>query len=254
MNVPPPYFPDYRLMVPVTLPTNANKVHHFVNLTNGLEALPLLKSIDVPFHFCRLQSTQCEASRPDLLISAVESGILFQLALGECCLIYDYGSRNKETGASRAIWYGLEFLRYTLRKVWYPEASKSDVAYLRGRNVSRMFDEIIDSFSKATMRQLKYYRQFTSPETTTDVQLYGVYNATTNDADNGYYQKLAREFKDLPTGTRGKELRQALALGIPFDETYTRDVCHPVESVLGMRLFLGGLSQEKYLQFNGMIN
>lgn len=253
MNIPP-YFPDYRLIAPVTLPTNANNVHHFANLTNGLEALPLLKSIDVPIHFCRLQSTQCEASRPDLLISAVESGMLLYLALGECCLVYDFGSRNKETGASRAIWYGLEFLRYTLRRVWYPEASKGDVAYLRGRNVSRMFNEIIDSFSKATMRQIKYYRQFTSPEKTTDVQLYGVYNATSNDSDHEYYQKIAWGFKDLPIGEHREQFRQALGQGIPFDETYTRDACHPVERVLGMRLFLGGLSQEKYLQFNGMIN
>ena len=34
------------------------------------------------------------------------------------CLVYDFGSRNKKRGAPRAVWYGLEFVRYALRVLW----------------------------------------------------------------------------------------------------------------------------------------
>ena len=37
-----PFFPDARLARSVLLPTSPHRIHHYINLTNGLEAVPRL--------------------------------------------------------------------------------------------------------------------------------------------------------------------------------------------------------------------
>jgi hypothetical protein len=40
-------------------------------------------------------------------------------------MVYDYGSRNKKRGVPRALWYGLEFVRFALNWVWFGESTKA---------------------------------------------------------------------------------------------------------------------------------
>eukprot|EP00198_Chlamydomonas_reinhardtii_P014029 XP_001703366.1 predicted protein [Chlamydomonas reinhardtii] len=94
---------------------------HFVNLTNGIEALPLLQ----------------------------------QLGLSYSCIVYDCGSRRRD-GTPRALWYGLEFVRYCLTQLWKLPPCP---ALLRGRNVSRTFDGHIRSFKQSTVKRLKQPRR-----------------------------------------------------------------------------------------------
>lgn len=102
------------------------------------------------------------------------------------CLVYDFGSRNKKRGAPRAIWvrpgccfalghrrvvmmlvsptqpcsppacgflgglqYGLEFVRYALRRLWLGERGP---AYLRGYSVAHVFEQHVSAFSTATKK------------------------------------------------------------------------------------------------------
>jgi hypothetical protein len=44
---------------------------------------------------------------------------------GYNCMVYDYGSRNKKRGVPRALWYGLEFVRFALNWVWFGESTKA---------------------------------------------------------------------------------------------------------------------------------
>lgn len=254
------YFPDKRLKCPVTLPTDPTRIHHYINLTNGLEAVPRLQKITSNINICRLQSSHCEASRPDLLLQSIDASMLFWLAQGHTVLVYDFGSRNKKRGAPRALWYGLEFLKCALGYIWYPnQRGTGTSSFVRGYNAQRDFEALISKYvDRPTMKKLKYYRQYIEEDRSAGgIHLYGVYDSTEHDADQGYYQQLAKDFfsntVDSTTTTEHadtiKEMQYVEALGIPFDHTYGKDRMHPLECALGMRLFLGGISHDTFLQF-----
>lgn len=257
------YFPDQRLKQPIhAFPTNPSKIHHYINLTNGIEAIPRLQDIigTSNINICRLQSSYCEASRPDLLIPAIDASMLFWLAKGHTVLVYDFGSRNKKRGAPRAIWYGLEFLKYVLGQVWYDDRDRK--CFVRGTNAQKDFNAIIQKYvDRATMKKIKYYKQycpdpppgrFENGVLEEHVKLYGVYASTVHDADQTYYQDIARDVYENETFTQAAcsdAYIAALNTGIPFDERYGKDRMHPIEDVLGMRCFLGGISHDTFLKF-----
>jgi len=67
---------------------------HYLNLSNGVEALDKLLAAGVPaehISFCRIQSSQCEAQDFTGLISNLDNDMLVHLALGHECRIYDFG-------------------------------------------------------------------------------------------------------------------------------------------------------------------
>lgn len=41
--------------------------------------------------------------------------------------MYDYGSRNVVSGTPRALWMGLEWVRYALGRVWFGKQAKVSV-------------------------------------------------------------------------------------------------------------------------------
>ena len=75
---------------------------HFLNLTNGIEALPeltsLVSAVGVPFEalrFCRIQSSHCEARDYYGVLESIDAEMLLLLALGYTVRVYDFGSRAK---------------------------------------------------------------------------------------------------------------------------------------------------------------
>ena len=172
-------------MEEVSLPPLA-RCHHYINLTNGVEAVPRLQALALPYAFLRLPSTRCEQQQFEALVNDLDANLLMRLALGQwcgldamlwagvaplpcraakpadtgantapnaapprSCLVHDFGSRNKKRGAPRAVWYGLEFVRYALRSLWLDERG---AAYLRGYSVAGVFDQHIAAFSTATKK------------------------------------------------------------------------------------------------------
>lgn len=234
-----------------TLPSKTSRIHHIVNLTNGIEALPMLDRLGIQPYFSRIQSTHCEQNHFDLLVDSLDSSLLFSLALGNCCLVYDFGSRNKKRGAPRAIWYGLEFVRYALSKLW--NCKEIAPAYLRGHDVSRVFDQHIENLGKSRLKKLKYYRQYVELEGRESVvQLYGVYFPTVHDTDAAYYRNIAQKWSDnvykmdeVNQQQQKEKYIKAVEAGIPF--SHEHGACaHPVEEALGMRIFLGGICHSLY--------
>lgn len=65
------------------------------------------------------------------------------------CLVWDFGSRNRKRGVPRAIWYGLEFLRYAATLMWL---RKPATGYLRGYNVANDWAYHVKNFSKAAKK------------------------------------------------------------------------------------------------------
>jgi len=74
-------------------------VAHFVNLTNGLEAVPFLLRLGIDdFSMTRLTSTACEQRRHADFLNEVDVSLLAALAAGKVVLVWDTSSR--ERGAS----------------------------------------------------------------------------------------------------------------------------------------------------------
>jgi hypothetical protein len=77
------------------------------------------------------------------------------------CIVWDCGCRNKHNGAPRALWYGLEFVRFALQRFWLGEGGP---AHLRGHNVSRDFEAACRRFHPSTKKRLRYYKRYLAPQ------------------------------------------------------------------------------------------
>ena len=71
------------LVVVVVVSAEHRRVAHFVNLKNGIEALPVLREHfpeDAPIHFLRVQSTLCERGDMEKIMLELDANLLLKLA------------------------------------------------------------------------------------------------------------------------------------------------------------------------------
>lgn len=146
---------------------------HYVNLTNGI--FQIEKN---PQHctFIRIQSTACEQKRWQEIILNLSDDLLLNLALGNTCYVYDCGAHKK---VSRAIWQGLEWIKYALNAVWF-ERDYTPVG--RTATAGEYFALCLTKLSNPARNKLKYYRKFLN---CTEIDLVGVCESTECDGD--YY-------------------------------------------------------------------
>ena len=199
---------------------------HFINLSNGAEALPLLEAAGVPSEqvsFIRVQSSHCEAQDYYGILHNLDHNLLMHLALGFDCRVYDFGSRGNYWEATadgqdsadstvgpsvelqyvpRALWWGLEWSRYALNTLWHLETSKP---LLRGYNVADLFDAKLRGLPKPLYKRLKYYRSYLAPELQ-EVQLSGYYAQTKHDGKKDVYHAFLVSHADR-TGDVGHRER-----------------------------------------------
>uniref|UniRef100_A0A0G4IDH5 Uncharacterized protein n=1 Tax=Chromera velia CCMP2878 TaxID=1169474 RepID=A0A0G4IDH5_9ALVE len=182
---------------------------HFINLTNGIELLPVLQNLllqpsqsdqtgpgpiegpGMPL-FCRIPSSVCEKKRPEKLLILADASLLFALACGHPCYVYDLGSRSKHTGVPRAVWQGLEFLKYALHYYWFGEFLESRSGS-EGRSRDRWFwKECILKYrvEKKVKKRIRYFAKYAKAMGVREIRLYGVYGAATK--IDGYYPLYAR--------------------------------------------------------------
>jgi len=115
-----------------TFDPHALRVRHFINLKNGIEAVPTLHAMNVhDYAFCRVQSTMCEVGDMEKVLCELDANLLVSLALGYSCVVYDFGSRDKKRGVPRALWYGTEIVRYALDWYWFDEKDDTQSPILR---------------------------------------------------------------------------------------------------------------------------
>ena len=70
---------------------------HYINLSNGVEAIDGLLSAGVApeaLGVCRIQSSQCESQDFSGLLANLDHDMMLHLALGHECRVYDFGSRG----------------------------------------------------------------------------------------------------------------------------------------------------------------
>ena len=159
------------------------EVKSYLNLTNGIEYLGDIKADG----FIRIQSTACEQKRWDFIIQELDYSFLMDLALGEIVMVHDMGA-NKET--SRAIYQGLEFVKFALNKNWL---GKDYIPKVRGFNCYKYFIEVYNNLDKRTLKKLDYFKKFLKTDC---IWLLGHSKATIHDGDYTYYNdKLEQYYK-----------------------------------------------------------
>lgn len=178
------------------------EAQHWVNLTNGVEMLSMLAKqvAGRDIRFTRLQSSHCEAAAYDKLLWSVDNDMLFSLAIGRPCYVYDLASRNKISGVPRALFLGLQFVRWSLAYLWFandrPDLVPSCVM-VRGKNTVPFWrDEVLPfRIGKDTKKRLRYFIPFVREMGVSDVRLFGIYGAASEfDGCMGLHVKFVRQW------------------------------------------------------------
>ncbi len=129
------------------------RVQKYLNLTNGLEYLNEVGEYKV----IRIQSTLCEAKCWDKLVNDLDYNFLLDLAQGNTVEIYDTSSKKN---MSRALYQGVEFIRYVLLRRWFDSKPYEIPAIVNGHNVTEYFETEYKKLSKDTKKKLDYIKKF----------------------------------------------------------------------------------------------
>lgn len=154
----------------------------YLNLTNGIEALEFLKPANL--RFVRIQSTACEQKRWDFILQDLDYSFLMDIALGENVTVVDYSAKKENT---RAVYQGLEFIKYVLNKYWL---NKEYTPNVKGFNCSEYFKSVYDKLDKRTFKKLEYFKKFLK---TNEIKLKGLCFKTEHDGDYEYYFELLKK-------------------------------------------------------------
>lgn len=168
-------------------------IKHYINLTNGIEAITQYNLKD--YSFIRIQSTACEQHLWNKIILDLDNDFLMNVALGNECIIYDYGA-NKPV--PRAIYQGVEFIKFALIKAWFcitPNRvyiSKGIKTRNGSMDVSKYFDSAYNLLSKEALKKIKYFRTFINPVLyeTQSLNIGCVTSSTIHDGNKTYYTYL----------------------------------------------------------------
>lgn len=175
---------------------------HFINLTNGIEALRELSTL-VPadeIRFTRLQSSHCESGAYDKILKSLDNELLFSLACGRSCFIYDFGSRNKARGVPRALFLGVEFVKWSLAYLWFNTENPDRVpksVMVRGKNTVPFWRDTVLHFriSKDAKKKLRYFAPFARERKVDNINLHGVYGRVSEiDGCKDIHVKLVQDW------------------------------------------------------------
>lgn len=168
------------------LPTTYRKEKHFINLTNGIEAIPQIPHID---GFIRIQSSHCEKKCWDLIIRELDNNFLMWLALGYTIYVYDFGARKI---VPRAIYQGLEWIKFVLYKRWF---NKDYIPIVKGHNCTKYFEKCYNQLSYEAKRKVDYFKKFLL---TDNIRLIPVTDVTYHDGDYSYYKNMLQQYVNYP--------------------------------------------------------
>lgn len=154
---------------------------YYLNLTNGIEFLDIPEFKNKDFNFVRIQSTSCEQHNWNKLLMELDYSFLLDLALGNHVVICDTSAHKK---ISRALYQGVEFIRFVLSKYWLGIELKSVV---KGQNCYNYFKEEYKKINEKTFKKLKYLKKFLN---TDSINITTIGKNTTHDSDYKYYKEI----------------------------------------------------------------
>lgn len=155
---------------------------NYINLTNGIEALPTLPD---GFRFVRIQSTVLEQKLWDRLIQDLDYDFLLNVAIGNECVIYDYGARKP---IPRVVYQGVEFIKYVLHKRWLNEEYLTDCNRSNGEHIRKdcnsYFESCYRNLENRTKKKLDYFKPYVYGV----VDIKTVTDTTIHDGDKQFYR------------------------------------------------------------------
>jgi len=158
-------------------------VQNFINLTNGLQAIQDFGLDLKTVHFLRIQSTWCEQHRWDDILWTLSDDFLMFVAIGTHCRIFDYGAGKD---CPRAIWQGLEFIKFALFRCWY---NKEYNPQGRSRSSKDYFQEAYKYLHPRVIRRLKYFTPFLKG----GINISAVTSITSRDGIKQYFKEVLDE-------------------------------------------------------------
>jgi hypothetical protein len=163
------------------------RVIHYLNLTNGIEAIEKLNLKD--YRFIRIQSTACEQKRWGFILQDLDYDFLMNLVQGNPIIVYDYSAKKRE---SRALYQGIPWIKFVLNKIWF---NKDIKALVKTNDVTAYFESEFRKLDRKTLNKLKYFRKFLN---TDKLNLYHFSKNTIHDGDIEYFLKVLKgEGKEL---------------------------------------------------------
>jgi len=161
---------------------------HYVNLTNGIDFLPILGETPGITDVCyiRIQSTACEQKRWDFILQDLDNDFLLNLAAGNECVIYDCGSRKNEP---RALYQGVPWIIYALYMRWFGAETKP---FVKKTDCAQYFNSCYKGLTKRTKKKLDYFKPFLN----TDVlRVKTVTISTENDGRKDIYNNILKKYQ-----------------------------------------------------------
>lgn len=152
----------------------------YLNLTNGLEYIDEVKD----YKIIRIQSTLCEAKCWDKLIADLDYNFLLDLAQGNIVEIYDTSSKKKE---SRALYQGLQFIKYTLNRRWF---NREEKVFVKGNDTTNYFRQEYSKLSQNTKKKLDYIKKFLN---TDEIHIKTYCKKSFHDGQYEYFKTLLKE-------------------------------------------------------------
>lgn len=165
-------------------------IRHFVNLTNGIEAIDdyLLRGHQI--EFIRIASTDCEhkLGNPqwDAILAELDTAFLMALARGDQCIVYDYST---EGGHSHAQSHGLAWVYFALNVSWFGRYMKP--INIDGQDMSPTFQRLWRRrITDRTKKKLRYFQKYL---TTQEIRLSAQGGQTKHDGNWEYYLQVLRD-------------------------------------------------------------
>ncbi len=155
----------------------------YLNLTNGLEFLKTKIAENPNIRFIRIQSSHIENKAYNLIFSHLDSDLLLNLALGECCIIADMGRENRPPKTIRV---GIPIIKFVLSKLWLnKEPEPQNIYEKRIDNNFKM--RVYKSLNRSVITKLKYFRKFLN---TNEICLTGLWSQTNLNGKYDAYKKI----------------------------------------------------------------
>lgn len=155
-------------------------IRRYLNLTNGIEWLSEFPDS----RFVRIPSTCIEKNDWYGLFIELDHDLIFHLALGSVCIIYDCGCRRE---VSKTITAGVPAIRDCLNAFWYghvkPVMYGGLFEYMPGCDLGKV---------RRIKRKFAYYKRFLAGE----IDLRGESRATVHDGDRSFYSGLCQRINE----------------------------------------------------------
>ena len=144
----------------------------YLNLTNGIEFINDYTNA----RFLRIQSSHCESRAYNELVKQLDSDFLFNLAIGNKCIVVDASNGFRIAKSLRT---GLNVIYYLLQRAWFDKIVK-----LKGFD-DMFLNRVYCSLDKNCKNKLHYFQKFCLEDS---INLCFYNYKTTKDGDYDFYR------------------------------------------------------------------